>query len=112
MRVEYETLVELGVFENQPVELLEGHVVEMSPQGDGHVAIVANLHFRIARALPENLRVRAHSGLRAGPRSMPEPDIAVALHRGGWYQFENALFVVEVAFSSLRNDRDVKAKMA
>ena len=39
LRVEFERLVELGVFENVRVELLEGQLVEMSPQGEAHATI-------------------------------------------------------------------------
>ncbi|HEY4178205.1 MAG TPA: Uma2 family endonuclease [Kofleriaceae bacterium] len=108
-REEYEKLVELGAFTDQRVELLEGQVVEMSPQGIPHAVIVAHLARRMNAVLPKRLLMFQHSGLRAGERSTPEPDISLVGFKRGWHAAENASLVVEVADSSLQIDRGTKA---
>ncbi|HEY4055769.1 MAG TPA: Uma2 family endonuclease [Kofleriaceae bacterium] len=108
-RVEYEKLVELGLFNDQRVELLDGQLVEMSPQSDAHSAIVRCLGRIFYDVRPHELDISLHSGLRAGMKSMPEPDIAVIPRRSGRHHADEALLVVEVALSSLRNDRLIKS---
>jgi len=111
LRVEFERLVDLGVFEDVRVELLEGQLVEMSPQGDAHSTITRMLGDYLTRRLPETIVVSHHSGLRAGDRSMPEPDIAVIPRRRGFHHPHDAFLIVEVSDSSLRNDREIKSRI-
>ena len=106
---EFERLVALGVFEDARVELLEGQLVEMSPQGDVHSTITRVLADRLCRALPAGMILQQHSSLRAGTSSMPEPDIAVIPRLRGFHHPSEAFLVIEVADSSLRNDREIKA---
>lgn len=106
---EFERLVALGVFEDARVELLEGQLVEMSPQGDVHSTITRVLAHRLCRVLPDGMILQQHSSLRAGTASMPEPDIAVIPRLRGFHHPSEAFLVVEVADSSLRNDREIKA---
>jgi Uma2 family endonuclease len=110
-RSEYEKLIDLGVFDGQRVELLHGQVVEMSPQGDAHVTIVRRLAAMLTRQLPTTLEVSSHSGVPAGDKSRPEPDISIFPYRPGRHQAENVLLVIEVSDSSLRNDRFVKPEI-
>lgn len=58
-RVEYDRLVELGVFtKDDKIELLRGALVEMSPQGSPHADCAAQL----AQLLIRRLDDRARSG--------------------------------------------------
>ena len=44
-RAEYDRLIELGVFQpGEPIELIRGEIVEMSPIGRRHRAFVGNLN--------------------------------------------------------------------
>lgn len=108
-RSEFERMVALGMFEGQRVELIDGQLVEMSPQGDAHSSVTAYLARWFAKYLPQEMQIRQHSGIRAGQLSMPEPDIAVIEHRAGHYQPETAFLIVEVSDSSLRNDVQIKS---
>jgi Uma2 family endonuclease len=61
----------------------------------------------------ERAIVRAQSPLRLGPRSEPEPDIALVAPRADEYGSAHpspaeVLLVVEVSDSTVRYDRDVK----
>lgn len=110
-RIEFERLVELGVFRDIRVELLDGQLVEMSPQGDAHSTITGHLSHLLYAHLPPTMTIRQHSGFRAGDDSMPEPDIAVIPRLRGYHHPSDAFLVVEVADSSLHNDRNIKANI-
>lgn len=111
MRREYERLVELGVFEDERVELLRGQLVEMSPQGEAHSTLTARIATQLIRAIdPERYDVRSHSPYAATDDSEPEPDVSVSLRKKKRaYHPSQALLLVEVAESSLRKDRVIKA---
>jgi Uma2 family endonuclease len=106
---EYNRLVERGVFEGA-VELLDGRIVVMSPQGEWHSELTEWLTTRLRRLLDDTYSVREHSPFIAGSRSMPEPDISVSLRRKRRPSHPSkALLLVEVAESSLARDRGLKA---
>jgi Uma2 family endonuclease len=93
------------------VELLEGVLVAMAPQNPPHAAAVAQANQALARAIGERTHVRPQLSLVLD-RSVPEPDLAVV--SGSPADYANAhpttaLLVVEVADSSLKQDRLSKA---
>jgi len=109
-RTEYECLVELGLFDEERVELLRGQLVTMSPQGAAHATVTARLGRRFSRALDETYDVRQHSPFAATDDSEPEPDISISRARKrGFYHPSKALLLIEVAESSVRKDREIKA---
>lgn len=105
----YEHMVASGALEGEHVELLDGLVVEMSPQSPSHAAVLEALvdHFALSAA-----RVRVQSPLRIPPNCEPEPDIALLAQRppAGTHP-STALVVVEVAVTSHRLDRGRKADL-
>ncbi len=106
---EYEQLIELGAFHDEPVELVRGALVTMSPQGPPHAWSVVELVRLLVRQLGDEWRVRAHSGLAVTDDSMPEPDVAVVPVDRGDRHPSFAVLVVEASYSSLRFDRGIKA---
>jgi Uma2 family endonuclease len=107
---EYHRLVERGVFKYAPVELLDGRLVVMSPQGEWHAELTEWLTTQLRRSLDDVYSVREHSPFIASSRSMPEPDVSVSLRRKRRPSHPNkALLIVEVAESSLARDRGIKA---
>jgi Uma2 family endonuclease len=112
LRREYERLVELGVFEDERIELLRGQLVVMSPQGEWHSTITARIHEMLLRSLDESFDVRSHSPFAAAEDSEPEPDVSVSRKlKRRKYHPRRALLLVEVAEISLRKDRDIKASI-
>ncbi len=111
-RVEYERLVELGLFEGERVELLYGMVVEMSPHGPPHDAAIEELTEILVGALAGRARVRIQSAFAASDGSEPEPDVAV-VPKGDYHHAHptSAWLVVEVADSSVKKDRGLKAQL-
>lgn len=111
-RSEYDRLVAAGAFENERIELLCGQLVTMSPQGEPHSRIAGRLAAALARRLGPSFDVRSHSPFAATEDSEPEPDVWVAR----WqlrprYHPKRALLLIEVADSSLRIDRHIKARI-
>ncbi len=102
-RAEWEALVSTGVLEGQHVELVEGLVVQVHPQGGRHMMLVTRLHRHLTLQLGEPWIVRTQGPLAASDRSMPEPDVAVVRDTGPVHP-ETAELVVEVAVTSQRMD--------
>jgi Uma2 family endonuclease len=111
-RVEYERLVDLGLFVGERLELLDGMLVMREPQGSPHAAIVIQIGQLLAAAFGAGWHPRLHSPLALGQDSEPEPDVAVVAGMPRDYFVAHpttAALVVEVADSSLRLDRRYKA---
>ena len=109
----YYELVERGLIEpDDRVELLEGVIVSMAPQDPIHAYTISTLQEALGRAFGERAVVRTQLPLLLSPTSMPEPDVAVVAGRPVDYLSRHpttALLVVEVAASSLAQDRLTKA---
>ena len=109
-RVEFEQLIELGAFEDEPIELLDGELVVMSPQGDDHAWVVAKLSRWLSQALDESWDVYSHSGLAVSDWSLPEPDLAVVPATPTPQRPRTAILVVEVSRARLAYDLGRKAR--
>ena len=109
-RKEYDRMVDLGFFdEDEHVELLEGVLVQMSPHGGQHAAIVQRLTKELALAIDVSLAVRTQLPLAAGDFSEPEPDIAVVRDMGRSCEHPTEAFlVIEVTGPKNKHDRITK----
>ncbi|HWB53156.1 MAG TPA: Uma2 family endonuclease [Tepidisphaeraceae bacterium] len=104
---EYYQLAEEGWFEGQRVQLIEGEIIQMPPQGHAHALCLSRVSRWLYETFNREYVIRVQMPLNALKDSDPEPDAAVL--RGPDEQYRNhprsALFVVEIADSSLRLDR-------
>lgn len=111
----YFAFAESGLLEPEDrVELLEGVVVAVTPPNPPHEVVTNILAELLRDAIGGRAAVRMQSSLLAGPLSVPEPDIAVVAGRHLDYRHEHprtALLVVEVADSSLPQDRLSKSRI-
>jgi Uma2 family endonuclease len=109
----YFALVDEGVLHaDDRVELLEGVIVAMSPQNPPHASAVYRTYEAIRTVVGTRALVRVQLPLIAGSLSVPEPDVAVVPGRASDYDTAHptgALLVVEVADTSLLEDRLTKA---
>ena len=112
-REQYFALVDQGVLtEDDHVELLEGVIVAMAPEGPRHSGVVDLVGDTLRTALGGRARVRTSHPFDASQWSVPEPDIAVVPGAPRVYldhHPSSAYLVVEVAVSSLPQDRLTKA---
>ncbi len=111
-RVEYERLAELGAFRDERVELVHGRIVRMSPIGGPHSYAVTRLVEILVLALHGRARIQSQSPFAASDDSEPEPDVAV-VPVGDYLDAPpgKAFLLVEVAHSSLEDDRGWKASL-
>ena len=109
----YFDLVAAGIMRPEDrVELLEGVIIARSPQNPPHAAATSLVDRALREAIGRRAAIRVQLPLLAGPYSAPEPDVAVV--PGGESDYydahpSTALLVVEVADSSLVQDRLTKA---
>jgi hypothetical protein len=94
----YGRMAETGALDGEPLELLEGWLVDMSPQNPDHAAVIARLTRHLAHA---QAWLHVQLPLEIPPGSVPEPDLALVAERPSSKQHpRTALLVVEVAVSS------------
>lgn len=111
-RAEYDKLVELGVFEGERIELLDGRLVRMSPIGPPHSSTIDRLTLFCVMRLSGRALVRVQNPFAALDVSEPEPDLAIV--PPGNYETEHperADLIIEVAESSLDYDRGPKLRV-
>ncbi len=108
---EVSRMVQVGVLrEDERVELLDGVLVSMSPQGPEHASRVAIVAARLAEAFGDGYCVREEKPLAVGDLSQPEPDLAVIKGRHEDYEHHHptaadCALVIELAATSLETDR-------
>lgn len=105
----YNRIVASGALEGQHVELLDGAIVDMSPQSPAHAAVVEALTRHFADATE---RLRVQLPLEVSGDSEPEPDLALVREpaQAGRHP-RSAALVIEVAVGSQTIDRKVKARL-
>ena len=98
------------------VELIEGEIIDMSPIGVLHAAIVARLASYFSQRLGNAGVVWCQNPLRLDDLSEPEPDIAILRPRADFYTTAHpgpadVLLVIEVADTSLAYDLGTKVPL-
>jgi Uma2 family endonuclease len=111
-RSEYERLVAAGVFKNERLELIRGVIVRKSPQDPPDATAVQILSQLLVLALQRRADVRVQLPFAASDDSLPEPDLAVVDRMAfGAPHPSSAHLIIEVADSSLEDDRHEKAAL-
>ncbi|PYN80323.1 MAG: hypothetical protein DMD96_14800 [Candidatus Rokuibacteriota bacterium] len=114
-RVEYERLVELGVFQPcERLELMDGVLVVREPQGSRHAGTIRRVLAALRRALGDDWQIDSQLPIALDDDSEPEPDVAVVPHDPGAYvdaHPSRAALIVEVAEASYRFDREHKTSL-
>jgi len=114
-REEYERLVTAGAFlPDAHVQLIDGEIVEMTPQSAAHATALLRLHAALTNVFPGFCHVRAQLLLAISTWAEPEPDISVVPGPPDDYRDHHpvtAMLLVEVADTSLEFDRTRKAAL-
>ncbi|MCC6473866.1 MAG: Uma2 family endonuclease [Burkholderiales bacterium] len=113
----YHRMGEAGIFApGERVELIEGEIVEMAPIGSRHSGLVNRINHLLVQSVGKRAVVSVQNPVRLSRLSEPQPDFALLKPRADDYQAatplpEDVLLLVEIAESSLRYDRELKAPL-
>lgn len=115
---EYYRMQQAGILnEDDRVELIDGEIVQMSPISSRHAACVnALLNGLISLQTAKKALLSVQNPVRLGPRSEPQPDIAVLRPRSDFYakghpEPGDIILVVEVSDTSAKYDRETKVPL-
>ena len=112
-RDEYYRVADLGLFQGQRVEFLEGEIIEMPAQKNPHVMGVTLAHHAMLGCFGAGFWVRTQAPLNLPDGSAPEPDVAVV--QGDMHSYSDhpttALLVIEVSDTTLDYDRIRKSRV-
>lgn len=105
-------MIDAGLFVNRPVELLNGLVLEMAPEGPEHADLSTDADELFVAQSQGRYRVRVAKPITIPETgSEPEPDIALVkpqAYRQGHPTPAEIYLVIEFAQSSLEKDTDEK----
>ncbi|NMG07866.1 Uma2 family endonuclease [Brasilonema sp. UFV-L1] len=113
---DYHRMIEVGLLSGRQVELLNGEIVEMSPEGPEHAQISTDAGDYLRSLLGEKALVRDAKPITIPEiNSEPEPDLAIvqplrAVYRTRHPYPENIFWVIEYSNTSLSKDLDAKRK--
>jgi Uma2 family endonuclease len=113
---DYHHLIETGLLEHRAVELLNGEIVEMPPEGEPHADASDETAEYLRELLGQRAKVReGHPITIPASDSEPEPDIAIVQRLAEGYSQhhpypENIFWLIECSNSSLEKDLEAKAK--
>lgn len=111
---EYYRLADLGFFDGKRVELIEGEIIEMPAMKSPHITSVMIAGEVLREVFGKNFYIRLQGALDFGKNSQPEPDVAVVKGKIRDYveaHPKQAVLIIEVADTTLRKDRNSKAKL-
>jgi Uma2 family endonuclease len=109
-------MIEAGILCDRNVELLQGEIVEMAPEGKPHTHLSSNAADYIREALRGQVKVREGNPIPLPDDSEPQPDIAVVQDLGDIYlehhpYAENIFWLIEYANSSLTKALELKSQV-
>ena len=114
-REEYDRLIAEGMFHpEERLELIEGEIIQMSPQGSNYATAVTLVENALRTVFGENYVVRIQMPLALSSGSEPEPDIAIVTGAPRDYCKEHPItaeLVVEIADTTLAYDRVKKTAL-
>jgi len=111
---QYHLMHEAGIFvEGDRLELINGEIAEMAPIGRKHAVCVTRLNEMFFSRLLGKVQIWSQNPILLDNASEPQPDLAVLKRRDDFYADSlptpaDILLIVEVADSTIANDRDVK----
>lgn len=113
---DYHQMIAAGILDDRRVELLNGEIIEMAPEGEPHAFYSRTNAKYLEQLLGDRAEVLQGKPITIpATQSEPEPDIAVVQPLGREYLRhhpypENIFWLIEFSNTSLRKDSDPKAR--
>ena len=113
---EYHRMLEVGIlYDREPVELLDGQLIAMPPEGPPHVSAVMALNELFVQRFAGRAMLRPGNPVTLDDTSEPQPDFTLVHRHDDWYKSghpgpADVFLVVEVSMSSLAYDRGRKLR--
>ncbi len=111
---EYYKLGELGMLGDGKTELIDGDIILMAPIGTRHASCVDGLAEIFSDALGKRIKIRSQAPIRLNGKLEPQPDLSILKRRKGSYrgahpQPQDVYLLIEVADTTIDDDRNVKS---
>ena len=113
----YQQLVETGLLDNELVELINGEIVEMPPEGPEHAYRNTSAADRFRTLLGDRAHIRDAKPITLPEQtSEPQPDIAIVAPLGNIYAQrhpypEDIFLLIEYAKTTVTKDTETKRKL-
>jgi Uma2 family endonuclease len=112
----YHQMIAAGILDDRCVELLNGEIVEMVPEGVPHASSSDETAEYLRKLLGSRARVRESHPITLPNASEPEPDIAIVeplpeIYRQHHPYPENIFWLIEFSNSSLDKDLGLKKQV-
>lgn len=110
-------MAEAGVLhEGEKVELIEGEIIAMSPQGSKHASSASRAAEWFFLNFAGRCCIRIQAPIHLDNLSEPEPDVVLAVTSEDYYSDQHPtpseiLMVLEVSYSTLDFDRNQKSRI-
>ena len=114
---DHHRMAEAEIFhEDSRVELIRGQIVDMAPVGSAHIAAVNRLTRLLVAAVGDRGVISVQNPVRLDNESEPQPDLAILTPGADdlgapTSRASEVLLLIEVADSTLHEDRDEKAPL-
>jgi Uma2 family endonuclease len=110
---EYYRMGELGLFDDERVELLDGEIWTLPPQGTPHFSAIRRVHSSLEEVFGAGFEIREQAPITLDDGTEPEPDVVVVPGSSRDYENHHPLpaevrLLVEVSDATLRKDRSKK----
>lgn len=113
---DYHHMIESGLLDDRSVELLNGEIIEMSPEGEAHAYFSHEAAKYLGRVLGDRADIRQGKPITIrNSHSEPEPDIAVVQPLGREYLQhhpypDHIFWLIEFSNTSLSKDLEDKRR--
>jgi Uma2 family endonuclease len=114
---DYHRMIAAGILQQKQLELLNGEIIEMSPEGEIHAYSSDEAGEYLIYLLGDRSKIRQGKPITLPETtSEPEPDLAIVQRLGQDYRQhhpypENIFWLMEYSDSTLTKDIEIKSKI-
>jgi Uma2 family endonuclease len=112
----YHQVVAMGILDDRSVELLQGEIIVMSPEGESHAYYSTEVADYLRGLLGNRAKIRDAKPITLSNDSEPAPDIAIVKPLGAAYRehhpyADDIFWLIEFANTTLKKDLGVKKEI-